>query len=190
VPYFRWLPGAEEEGWATYSAIVLSQLLHEKYGDSLWSPAYDYARQAEKITRRNLAGRAVVWSHPNEFGGFRLWYALARETGVKELYRKRWEATRRDLNVALMLYSNPDAARKMIRVFGRECFEKYAEGIPEKFGKLYSQEEYLEMARLTGMDTVRIGQMCRMAKERPVDPRIIVPVEKSVPGKEFRKLKN
>ena len=174
VPYFRWLPGPEEEGWATFSATVLSQMLHEQYGDSLWDPPYDYARLARRITRRNLSGKAVVWSHPYEYGGFRLWYHLAQELGLKTLYRKRWENTRRDLNVSVMLISKPSYARKMIRALGEERFRSYGEGTPVIFGERYPLKEYVAMARLTGMDTVHIGRMYRMAKERTVDPRIIL----------------
>ena len=179
VPYFRWMPGAEEEGWATFSATVLSRLLHERYGDSLWSPAYNYARQAEKITRRNLRGKAVVWSHPNEYGGFRLWYHLGENMGVVDLYRKRWNTTCRDRNVAMMLFSDPRKALNTAKTFGLSLFREYGKGEPVPFGHLYSREEYLTLARLTGMDTTRILNMYRMAEKKMIDPRIPLPEDAS-----------
>jgi len=134
-----------------------------------------FRQQAEKITHRNLAGKAVVWSHPNEYRGFRLWYYIGEETGLHTLYRKRWATTRRDMNMALILYSGPAAAGKTIGAFGAELFRKYGMSDPLSFGSLYSREEYLTMARLTGIDTLRNLQMYRMAKERVIDPRVPMP---------------
>ena len=76
VPYEPWFMGSEEEGWATYAATRLSLRLYEKYGAGLWNPPYDYAQRARAITTSNLQGHPVVWSHPYEFGGFKMWHAL------------------------------------------------------------------------------------------------------------------
>ena len=175
VPYYKWLPGAEEEGWATYSATRLSKLLHRKYGDSLWSPAYNYAAQAGKITARNLSGKAVPWSHANEYGGFNLWYNTGKELGIKKLYEKRWQNTVHDNIGDLLYYSDPGKAKKLVDAFGKDIFLKYGQLPPKKFGEIYSQDDYMYMAKTCGMDTARIKMIFEHAKEKLIDPSIPLP---------------
>ena len=175
IPYHKWYPGPEEEGWATYSATRLSKLLYDKQPD-LWQPAYDFSKQASKITKLNLSGRAVVWSHPHEFGGFNLWYHLGKDLGLKNLYQKRLKVSRRNLkNGALYYVSDPRQAKKAVKVFGKENFLKYGQFPPFKFGERYSKESYLYLAKTTGMDTTRIMKIYQFMKNRTVNPSVPIP---------------
>ena len=175
IPYHKWYPGAEEEGWATYSATRLSKLLYKEAKD-LWIPAYDYEAQAEKITQLNLSGKAVTWSHPNEFGGFNLWYRLGKQLGIPALYRQRWQISKHDLkNGAFCYISNPEYAKKAVEIFGKENFLKYGKYSPAKFGDIYTKDEYLYMAKTTGIDTTRISKMYDIMKNRKIDPSVPVP---------------
>ncbi len=175
VPYYRWLPGPEEEGWATFSATVLSKLLHKYYGDSLWQPAYNYARQADKITRLNLSGKAVVWSHPYEFGGFQLWYNIARDEGIKNLYTKRWKNTFRNLFGIVLLESDPHKAMNLVKAFGKNKFEKYGKHKPVRLGDIYTLDDYLYLAKTTGMDKERVVKLYKMMENKIIDPSVPIP---------------
>jgi len=175
IPYHKWYPGAEEEGWATYSATQLTKLLYQKNKD-LWQPAYDYGTQAEKITQLNLSGKAVAWSHPNEFGGFNLWYRLGKQLGLPELYRQRWKISKHDLkNGSLYYISNPVFAKKTLTTFGEEIFMKYGNYTPIKFGDIYAKETYLYLAKTTGIDTTKITRLYNFMKNKKIDPSVPLP---------------
>ena len=175
IPYHKWYPGAEEEGWATYSATRLSKLLF-KETEGLWEPAYNYDAQAEKITQLNLSGRAVAWSHPNEFGGFNLWYRLGKQLGLPALYRQRWKVSKHDLkNGSLYYISNPEFARKTVATFGKEFFLKYGKFNPIKFGDIYTKDYYLYLAKTTGIDTAKISRMYDFMKNRKINPSVPLP---------------
>ncbi len=175
IPYHKWFPGSEEEGWATYSATRLSKLLY-KENKNLWKPAYNFGEQAEKITKLNLSGKAVAWSHPNEFGGFNLWYALGKRLGLTSLYDKRWEISKHDLkNGSLFYLSNPAFAEKAVETFGKENFLKYGKFKPVKFGEIYSKKSYLYLAETSGIDTSRISKMYDFMKNRIIDPSVPLP---------------
>ncbi len=174
VPYLPWIFGAEEEGWATFSATVLSRLMYQKFG-SAWQPAYNHARQADKIEQLNLSGKAVVWSHYYEYGGFQLWYRLTQEMGIGELFRRRWEYTRRDLPGMAFLENNPDAARNLAEAFGREKFIRYGTFPSRKFGEIYTEEDWLSLARLSGMPEERIKRLYRLKANQMVKASITLP---------------
>ncbi|MFQ5628894.1 MAG: hypothetical protein ACE5I1_09045 [bacterium] len=141
VSYWPWFMGAEEEGWATYAATRLALRLYEKYGSGLWEPPYNYAAQARAITESNLAGHPVIWSHPNEFGGFRLWHALGKRDGEKVLFRHRWQLTRRDARRWLMMISEPRAARKMAETMNFEQMQSLLAGQPVSYEKVFTQKD-------------------------------------------------
>ena len=175
IPYHKWYPGAEEEGWATYSATRLSKLLYKQNQD-LWQPAYDFDAQAEKITQLNLAGKAVAWSHPNEFGGFNLWYRLGEQLGLSALYTKRWEISKHDLkNGSLYYISNPEFAANAVKAFGRENFLKYGKFAPKRFGDIYPKETYLYLAKTTGIDSAKIAGMYDFMKDKTINPSVPLP---------------
>ena len=175
VPYNKWIMGPEEEGWATFSATVLSKLLYKYYGDTLWKPGYNYSRQADKITKLNLSGKAVVWSHPYEFGGFQLWYNLARDEGLKKLYIKRWRHTFRNLFGIVLLESDPKKALNLVKAFGKKKFEKYGKHKPVKFSDIYSLDDYLYMAKVTGMDKQLAVKLYKMRENTIIDPSVPIP---------------
>ncbi|RMD46064.1 MAG: hypothetical protein D6834_03010, partial [Aquificota bacterium] len=110
VPYNPWLMGAEEEGWATYSATVLAELIYQKYGTSAWKPSYPFHLIAKRIRELNLSGKAVFWSHPGEFTGFQLWHEIGKKIGRKQLYQKRWELTKRNGYRLAIIENNPSMA--------------------------------------------------------------------------------
>jgi hypothetical protein len=175
VPYFQWMPGAEEEGWATFGATRMSLLLYSHYGKNLWSPAYNYAAQADKITQLNLSGKAVAWSHPNEFGGFKLWYRLYKDVGLRTLFRKRWTVTRRNLRGSLLLESHPDKARKVALTFGLKRFRLYGQAKAFRFGERYSLSDYSPLSKLAGVNEAMINNLFAMLKGRTISPAVIVP---------------
>ncbi len=174
IPYHKWWPGAEEEGWATYSATRLSTLLYND-NKNLWQPAYNFKAQAMKITQLNLSGEAVAWSHPNEFGGFNLWYNLGKNLGLKKLYNQRWHNSRHDLNGSLYYLSNPKAAKKVVTVFGKENFLKYGKYPEKTFEDIYPESVYLYLAKTTGIDADRIAGMYEFMKKRTIDASVPVP---------------
>ena len=174
-PYHKWYPGAEEEGWATYSATRLSKLLY-KENKNLWEPAYNFDAQAKKITQLNLSGKAVAWSHPNEFGGFNLWYHLGKKIGLSALYLKRWKISEHNLkNGSLYYISNPKFATNAAKVFGKDNFLKYGKFTPKKFGDIYTKDAYLYLAKTTGIDTVRISRMYDLMKNKKINPSVPLP---------------
>jgi len=175
VTYHKWWPGAEEEGWATYSATQISKLLYGEIGADLWQPAYNYSRQADKIIRQNLSGKAVVWSHPNEFGGFNLWYHLGKIYGLRKMYNMRWQNTEHNISGSLYIISNPKQAKKIVSVFGKKNFLNYGYMPVRKFSEIYSIDDYLYLANTTGIDVNRIKRMYDFMKYRNVNPTVPIP---------------
>ncbi len=177
VPYQGWVMGAEEEGWATFSATRLAHRLNDRFGPGLWSPPYDYASWADAITQTNLVGHAVYWSHPYEYGGFRLWNLLTEKHGEANLYRARWELTRRDYPGWWLQISDPAQARKMAAQLG---FAEFASrtGTPVPYGQVYSLQdaERAEAMLFGSVEQTRTGYARR--EKRVVDPTIRVPVRK------------
>ncbi len=175
IPYHKWWPGPEEEGWATYSATRLARLLY-RHAPHAWQPAYDFAARADKITRLNLSGKAVTWSHPDEFGGFILWYHLGEKWGLKKLYRLRWKYSRRDLLHGILYYqSNPEYARRAAEALGKDLFRKYGRHAPRPLGRIYTPDDYLELARTSGMDASKALRMYEVMKNHPIDPSVPLP---------------
>ena len=175
IPYYKWWPGAEEEGWATYSATQLSKILYKNLGLKLWQPKYDYFKQSDKIIKRNLSGKAVVWSHPNEFGGFILWYNIGKKIGIKKLYKDRWNNSMHNINGSLFILSDPAKADKIVSLFGKSFFEKYGYLTIEKFGNIYSKSEYLYMAKTMGIDENKISKIYEFMKMQKIDPSVPIP---------------
>ncbi len=175
VPYWNWIMGPEEEGWATYAATVLSKLIAEQFGDKIWRPAYPFAKQAEKITRLNLSGKAVVWSHPYEFGGFQLWYKFARDMGEREVFRNRWKLTRRDLPGITFIESIPEAALKLAKGFGIEKFRQYGDLPPVKYEEVYSSDDLLILAKTAGIPEERMLRYYSLMSRKTLYPAVRLP---------------
>jgi len=174
VPYQPWVMGAEEEGWATFSATRLSQQLYRRYGSSLWSPAYNYAARADAIAKSNLAGHSVYWSHPDEFAGFQLWHALCEREGESNLYRERWALTQRNIGGWWFQESNPNAARNMAQHFDE--FGSLAVHSSIAYRDMYSWQEVQHAESLMGNDLVKAKSAYdKSAANWTIDPAIRVP---------------
>ncbi|MFQ5751009.1 MAG: hypothetical protein ACE5HI_03355 [bacterium] len=173
--YWPWLNGAEEEGWATYAATRLALRLFDKYGPELWDPPYDYAAQARAITESNLDGHPVAWSHAHEFGGFRLWHALGERDGEEELFRKRWDLTRRDALRMLMFISDPQAARRMADGMGYEDFVSFGTAAPVSFKEVYALKDQQVLADLMENPVEDAKTRYERLANKPVNPSIKVP---------------
>lgn len=174
-PYHQWVPGPEEEGWATYAATRVAKLLY-KHNPYLWNPPYDFGQQADKITQLNLNGKSVAWSHPDEFGGFILWYQIGKSIGEENLFQTRWEITAHDMDKGLAYYySNPEIARKAVKTFGKEFFERYGQYKPVKYGDIYTGDELMYLARTCGLDTATALIMYEYRENRLIDPSVPIP---------------
>ena len=178
VFYLPWVRGAEEEGWATFSATRLSRRLYERFGPGLWSPPYDYAALAEAITRSNLAGHPVYWSHPNEYGGFRLWYLLSQRDGEVALYRKRWALTRRNFRGWWLQISNPNAARQMAKGFGFADFVSFGSGQEVRYDQVYTLQDAQRVEELLGSSADKFRASYARLAGRLIDPTIKVPAQR------------
>ncbi|MBI3243214.1 MAG: hypothetical protein HYZ49_13070 [Chloroflexi bacterium] len=175
VPYWPWVMGSEEEGWATYGATRLARRLYERFGPGLWDPPYDYAARAEAITQSNLNGHPVAWSHPDEFGGFRLWYELGQRDGEGALFRRRWELTRRDSLRFLMIVNDPDMAQKMADELGRADFVSFGSGRPVRYAQLYDLQDLQPLGDVMGMSRAQVTTLYDRRADEIVDPTIKVP---------------
>lgn len=175
VPYMPWLMGAEEEGWATFSATRLSRRLFERFGPQLWNPPYDYASRAEAIARSTLAGHPVYWSHAEEFGGFRLWDALAKRDGEVAIYRTRWALTRRDLPRWWLQLNDPPAARRMAETLGLADFVSFGSSAPARYDQVYSLQDAQEEGAPLGKTAAEVKEDFEWYAHRPVDPGVKVP---------------
>lgn len=174
VPYSPWLMGTENEGWATFSATCLAHRLYERFGPGLWSPAYNYASRADAITETNLAGRAVYWSHPQEYGGFRLWYLLSQKHDQATLYRARWELTRRDYSWSLQR-NDPAAAQKIAGQLGFADVLSRTAGKPAPFGQIFSLQDAERAEAMWGRSVEQTRSDYARREQRLIDPTIRVP---------------
>jgi hypothetical protein len=179
VFYSPWLGGPEEEGWATLSATRLSRRLYERFGGGLWNPPYDYAALADQITKSNLAGHPVFWSHANEYGGFRLWYRLGKRDGEVALYRKRWALTRRDYAGWWYQINDPGYARRMASGFGLADFIAFGSGSVARYDQVYTLRD-AQADELLGVSADEIRAMYSKRASELIDPTIKVPKQKNV----------
>ncbi len=180
VPYLPWVirGASEEEGWATFSATRLSRKLYERFGPSLWNPPYNYAARADVITQSNLAGHPVYWSHPKEYGGFRLWYLLAQRDGETALYRKRWALTRRDYGGWWFQISDPGAARKMAKALGFTDFVSFGSGQAVRYDQVYAMPDLLAAQLPLGQTAGEVRMDYARNASRLVDPTVKVPPQR------------
>jgi hypothetical protein len=178
VPYLPWVMGAEEEGWATFSATRLSRRLYERFGPGLWNPPYNYAARADAITRSNLAGHPVYWSHPDEYGGFRLWYLLTERDGEAVIYRKRWGLTRRDFRGGWLRINDPDAARQMARALGFADFVSFGAGKIVRYNQVYALQDSQPLGELLGWTADKVRANYAKDADHLIDPTVRVPARR------------
>lgn len=117
----------------------------------------------------------MVWSHPNEFGGFKLWYAFDKDLGTRNLYRKRWENTYRNLLGSVLLESNPKKAKKLAEAYGKKKFVQYGTFKPVVFGDIYSLDDYMTLSKLAGVKEETVKNLYTIMKNREIDPSVPVP---------------
>jgi hypothetical protein len=175
VPFTPWVMGPEEEGWATYAATRLALRLFDRYGPGLWDPPYDYAERARSITRSNLAGHPVAWSHANEFGGFRLWHALGERDGEAALFRERWGLTQRELERFLLMINDPRAARRLAEAMGLHDFVAHGAAEPVRYGRVVTTADWMTMAEITDMTPEQARAVYASRAGMLVRPAVIVP---------------
>ncbi len=176
VPYWPWIMGPEEEGWATYAATRLALRLYENYGPTLWDPPYDYARQAVAIADANLQGHSVAWSHPFEFGGFQLWYALGQRDGERTIFQKRWSFTHRDIQRAVII-SDPEEARRLARAMGNVDFVEFGRHEPVPFSQVIPIEALKPLSEVIGISAQDLQGMYETRATSLVDPAIRMPIQ-------------
>lgn len=174
VPYEPWTTGRENEGWATFAATRLSRRLYERMGADLWSPAYNYAARAEAIANMNLAGRAVHWSHPDEYAGFRLWYRLSQRDGEVSVFRKRWALTPRKFDWWLQR-SEPAAARRVADAFGRADFVSFGSATPVRYGQIYKLQDMVSAEEALGLSADEARARYLRHADVMIDPGVRVP---------------
>lgn len=182
VPYLPWVIAgtSEEEGWATFSATRLSRRLYDRFGSSLWNPPYNYAARADGITRSNLAGHPVYWSHPEEYGGFRLWYLLAQRDGEAALYRKRWALTQRSYQGWWLQINDPDAARRMAKAFGFGDFVAFGSGKAVRYDQVYALQDVETGEEALGRAADKVRADYARNADQPIDPTVRVPAQKAL----------
>lgn len=180
VPYLPWIMGPEEEGWATYAATQLSQRLFERHGAALWDPPYDYARRARAIVGSNLRGRAVLWSHLDEYGGFRLWHALGLRDGEQALFRRRWGVTDRGMQRFLLMFSRPAAARRVADTFGRADFVASGRAAPVRVSDAVSRADFARFAESLGTESEPMKKRFEKRAGELLHPGVVVPASRGL----------
>jgi hypothetical protein len=174
VPYAPWVMGSENEGWATYAATRLSLRLFEKYGPELWDPPYNYAARARAITQSNLDGHSVVWSHPYEFGGFRLWNTLGERDGEAALFRERWMLTQRNMS-RLVTINDPGAAHRLADGLGQSDFIAAGKAEPVLYDQVIAQRDWVSMGEVMGITPDQSKALYTLKAQQLVNPAVTVP---------------
>jgi hypothetical protein len=180
VPYLPWMVrgGTEEEGWATFSATRLSHRLYERFGPGLWNPPYNYGARAEAIAASNLAGHPVYWSHPNEYGGYRLWHLLSQRDGEAAIYRGRWALTRRDLRGWWLQINDPEAARRVARALGFANFVAFGSGRIVRYNQVYAWRDSWPLDSVQGLSADASKANYARDAVRLIDPTVRVPAQR------------
>jgi len=141
-PYQNWV-GTESEGWATYAATRLSKLIYQKYGPTIWEPAYNYAKIADSINASLLAGHPLIWSHPEEIGSFKMWNDYEQKKGLKNVFKDRWLYTSRDKNTVFIQENNSSVVDDFIDTkIGNEAFDQYSNMPAKKFDELFNPQDW------------------------------------------------
>ena len=176
-PYQSWL-STESEGWATYAATRLSKLLYQKYGATLWQPAYNYAKLADSINAKLLAGHPLIWSHPEEVGAFKMWNDYEQKNGLQKVFNDRWQYTLRDKNSIAIRENNASPVNDFISTkIGNEIFNQYSNLSPKKFDELYNTDDWKIMGQLLNQNDAEINKFIEQKKTREYN--ILVPKPRS-----------
>jgi hypothetical protein len=178
-PYQKWV-GTESEGWATWSATRLSNLIYQKYGASLWQPSYNYASIADSINSSLLAERPLVWSHPEEPGAFKMWNSYEQKAGLQNVYKNRWQNTSREKYAISIEKNNPAVVRDFISSeIGKESFEKVSDIPSRKFDELYNPDDWRIFWRLMNKSDDDMNRYIGIMKARETNISIPEPERNS-----------
>lgn len=175
-PYQNWI-NPESEGWATYSATRLSKLIYQKYGPTIWQPAYNYARIADSINTSLLAGHPLIWSHPEEVGSFKMWNDYEQKNGLKNVYNDRWQYTLRNKNSVFISENNASVVNDFIDIkIGKETFQKYSNMPSKKFDELYKPDDWKIFGQLINQKDVDINKL--IEQKKTIEYNVLVPKPK------------
>jgi hypothetical protein len=168
-PYQKWI-NTESEGWATYSATRLSKLIYQKYGPTIWQPAYNYAKIADSINTSLLSGHPLIWSHPEEVGSFKMWNDYEQKNGLKNVYNDRWQYTLRNKNSIFISENNASVVNDFIDTkIGKEEFDKFSNMPPKKFDELYKPDDWKIFGQLINNTDEEINKLIEQKKRREYD---------------------
>jgi hypothetical protein len=172
-PYQNWM-GTESEGWATYAATRLSKLIYQKYGPTIWQPAYNYARVADSINASLLAGHPLIWSHPEEVGSFKMWNDYEQKKGLQNVFKARWLYTSRDKNSVFIMENNSPVVNDFIDTkIGKELFDQYSKMPARNFDELYNPNDWKNFGKLMNKPVDEINTL--IDKKRTIVYNVFVP---------------
>lgn len=175
-PYQNWI-GTESEGWATYAATRLSKLIYQKYGPSIWQPAYNYAKIADSINASLLAGHPLTWSHPEEVGPFKMWNDYEQKKGLQNVFKDRWLYSSRDKNSVLIWENNSSAVNDFIDTkIGKDFFNDYSAMPAKNFDELYKKDDWKFFGQLINIKDEEINKLIEQMKSREYS--VLVPKPK------------
>jgi hypothetical protein len=163
-PYQNWIY-TESEGWATYAATRLSKLIYQKYGSTIWQPAYNYAKIADSINASLLAGHPLIWSHPEEVGSFKMWNDYEQKKGLQNVFKDRWLYTSRDKNSVFIKENNSSVVNDFIDTkIGKEAFDQYSNMPPKKFNEIYKPYDWRIFGQLINKKDDEINKLIEQKK--------------------------
>jgi len=172
-PYQNWI-GTESEGWATYAATRLSKLIYQKYGPTIWQPAYNYAKIADSINALLLAGHPLIWSHPEEVGSFKMWNDYEQKKGLQNVFKDRWLFTSRDKNSVFVKENNSSVVNDFIDTkIGKEAFDQYSNMPPKKFDELYNPDDWKIFGKLINKTEDDINKL--IEQKKTIEYNVFVP---------------
>jgi hypothetical protein len=163
-PYQKWIY-TESEGWATYAATRLSKLIYQKYGPTIWQPAYNYAKIADSINASLLSGHPLIWSHPEEVGSFKMWNDYEQKKGLQNVFKDRWLYTSRDKNSVFIKENNSCVVNDFINTkIGEQAFEKYSNMPPKKFNEIYKPDDWRIFGQLINNKDDEVDKLIEQKK--------------------------
>jgi hypothetical protein len=163
-PYQNWI-GTESEGWATYAATRLSKLIYQKYGPTIWQPAYNYSKIADSINASLLSGHPLIWSHPEEVGSFKMWNDYENKKGLQDVFKDRWLFTSRDKNSVFIKENNPSVVTDFIDTkIGKGPFDQYSNIPAKKFDELYKPDDWIIFGQLINIKEGEINKLIEQKK--------------------------
>ena len=175
-PNQKWI-SSESEGWATFSATRLSELIYQKYGSSLWQPAYNYAKIADSINASLLSEHPLIWSHPEEIGAFEMWSNYEQKAGLQNVYKSRRQFTSRDKSSIYIQKNIPSVSNDFINTkFGKESFNQVSFIPSKKFEELYNPDEWKILGQLINKSDDEMNKFFGQMKMKEININVPSPV--------------